>query len=346
MASIGDSDKTKKKTNSTNLPPASASAGKVAIPKTQPNKSASEVNLKRKAEDQATSQHNKIAKQPVPSAASALSSRGSTASPAPRTKSLSVPTSVRPHKDTNRPSPATPVATKASATGIGSVGSQARPQTAPASSAPKKGYLAILEKAKAAQETAKPFGQIKHQKKEKERLSSKARARLAEEAAAAKKMEKRPVSSPSKPSDRSAGKAAPAGPPVDGKKQSVEVGYKGTMRSASSTYQGTMDRSGSKPGANRPAKPPAPGAAGRYRYAEESEEEDEDEDMDDYDSASSDMEAGLDDIDREEMLSARQARQEDEEALREENEHKRQKFERQRKLQALNAAAAKKKKVY
>lgn len=212
----------------------------------------------------------------------------------------------------------------------------------------KSGYLATLEKAKAAQALAqqKGMGQIKHIKVEKKHLSRKEKDRLAAEAAAAQKDPK--LKTKLQPAGRSRD-----GTPLNGKaqepKKKIETGYKGTMRPAAPAqpaYKGTMRPGGpAKPTNNAPK--PRPGESSRYRYAEDySDEEDEEEDEDDYDSASSDMEAGLMDIDQEELMSAKVAKKEDEEALREEEELKRQKLERKRKLQALSAAAAKKKKVY
>lgn len=72
----------------------------------------------------------------------------------------------------------------------------------------------------------------------------------------------------------------------------------------------------------------APQRRDRYTYAEESEE--------DYESdASSDMEAGIDDVDEEEERALRFAKKEDQLALAEENRLKREKEEKRRKLAAL-----------
>lgn len=194
------------------------------------------------------------------------------------------------------------------------------------------------------------MGQIKHTKKEdKPRLSRKERERLAAEAAAMKKDPKL------KDRLQSAGNGR-GGTPVNGKAgvtkgKAVDVGYKGTMRPANvveaPVYRGTM-RAGNPGKAKEVPKPKRPGQQAPRRYVEEysDEEEDEDEDEGDYDSASSDMEAGLDEIDREEFTSARVAKKEDEEAMKEEEALRQQKLERKKKLQALSAAAATKKKVY
>ncbi|KAG9613782.1 hypothetical protein KCV04_g16713, partial [Aureobasidium melanogenum] len=85
------------------------------------------------------------------------------------------------------------------------------------------------------------------------------------------------------------------------------------------------------------------GAGRRYAsYSDEEEEEEDDELEDDYESGS-DMEAGVDEMYEEEEASARIARREDALALAEENELKRQKLERKRKLEEL---ASKQKKRY
>lgn len=219
---------------------------------------------------------------------------------------------------------------------------------------PKKGYLAVLERAKAAQEAAKPFGQIKHQKTaEKDRLSRKARLQQATEAKTAVKQAVHVKGIPKTAvASRNGAASATDAAPSETKKRKVEVAYKGTMRPVPSkpAYNGTMRTGGSSTQtgrssghAGRPTKQPS------YRYADEDEDEDDEEDeddLDDYDSASSDMEACMDDIYKEEVLSGMVAKKEDEEALKEEMALKQQKLERQRKLQALNAAAAKRKKIY
>ena len=208
--------------------------------------------------------------------------------------------------------------------------------TSTPTAAPKKsGYLAILERAKAAQEAAKPLGQIKHQKTaEKDRLSRKERERRAAEAKQARLQSSVQVDNKVRGGNTS--KTLAQSNPPSGKRK-VEVEYKGTMRPVAAK---TAHAAGSR-------LPNSGGSLARpnHRYSEEMSEEDEDEDEGDYDSTS-DMEAGRDEIDEEEYLSTLTAKREDEEARREEDELKRAKLERKRRLEMLTAAAAKKKKVY
>ncbi|KAF2151320.1 hypothetical protein K461DRAFT_322585 [Myriangium duriaei CBS 260.36] len=312
-------------------------------------------SLKRKAETSDGAQRLKVPTSSTPKSQSPTPSRSKTSSPVQRTGLAPPPKASEPYRGTVRPA-----SQPASAVGPGkssSAAASAKPvpasaSTATTAAAPKKGgYLAMLERAKAHQEAAKPFGQIKHQKTtEKERLSRKEKERQAAEAAAAAKKDPKPKMASKATVARGATSQTSRVKSPDAKKRKIEVEYKGTMRpvAAKPAYTGTM-RTGdasvkrAHTGFNngRSSKPPS------YRYAEdyddEEEDEEEDEDMDDYDSASSDMEAGMDEIDTEEMFSSRLAKKEDEEALREENELKRQKLERKRKLEALAAAQGKKK---
>ena len=108
--------------------------------------------------------------------------------------------------------------------------------------AAKTGYLAILERAKAAQDAAKQqgHGQIKHQRTEK--LSRRERDRLLAEAASKNKS----VPSNDGRSVARSTKVVAGTQKVDGTKkerQPVDVGYKGTMRpvaTSQSSYRGTM----------------------------------------------------------------------------------------------------------
>lgn len=158
------------------------------------------------------------------------------------------------------------------------------------------------------------------------------------------------------------------GDPGKDKKKAVDLGYQGTMRPKSATesaYQGTM-RSGNstststrKPSAayergssydrsrstslTAKAKPLRDRVARNPGYASFSDDELEDE----YESdGSSDMDAGIFDVEREEREALLVAKKEDEEALKEENELKRQKAERKKTLERMAAAAAKKKRSF
>jgi len=228
---------------------------------------------------------------------------------------------------------------------------QSSSTTAPAKPAPKTGYLAMLEKAKAAQELAKTTGQIKHHKTEK--MTRRDREKAQAEAAAAAKTGRpaagKPVAGRPAKVAGTTGRSRD-GTPSDGKtavaqkdRKPVDVGYKGTMRSQP-VYRGTMQSGGNV----APRKPAGQRAPKRDEYARWSDVDEEDfDEEDDYGSdASSDMEARMDEIDLEEERTTKLARKEDEEALREENELKRQKLERKKKLERLEAAAAKRKKLY
>lgn len=121
-----------------------------------------------------------------------------------------------------------------------------------------------------------------------------------------------------------------------------EVGYKGTARPAAAATPTA------RPGASASAlkKKPKP-AQDRYAgYANWSDLDDmDDEEEEDYDSeGSSDMEGGIWDVEREEAEALKAAKKEDAEALAEENELKRIKEERKKKLAAMNKAMAAKRK--
>ncbi|KAF2146883.1 uncharacterized protein K452DRAFT_242056 [Aplosporella prunicola CBS 121167] len=214
-----------------------------------------------------------------------------------------------------------------------SVAPVAKTPTAPQ---PKKGSFAeIMARAKAAQ-TQQPVGTIKHKPVEK-KLSKK--EKLAQEADAKTKQavprNGKPGVAPIGQKGQSKAAEPPGskpGVPAKEKRKPVDLGYSGTMRPSAKepTYQGTMKSGGSrKPGQDRAssydrsrstslsARPPP----SRYRYAED-EEDDEEEDYE----SESDMEAGMFDVDREEMESLRVARREDELALKEEEEHRRRKL--------------------
>jgi len=249
-----------------------------------------------------------------------------------------VPSTARPA--TAKPPPAT--------TGTTSKPAQQLAAPVPAKPVAKSGYLAMLEKAKAAQELAKTTGTIKHHKTEK--LTRREKERAQAEAAAAAKSGRSVAGRPAKVAGvTGAVGRSRDGTPSDGKaaaaqkdRKPVDVGYKGTMRSQP-VYRGTMQSGGSA----APRKP-AQRAPKRDEYARWSDVDEEDfDEEDDYESdASSDMEARVDEIDQEEEATTKLAKKEDEEALREENELKRQKLERKKKLERLEAAAAKRKKLY
>lgn len=247
-----------------------------------------------------------------------------------------------PYRGTAGPSISKPVSTS-----VASTRPVASAPTTPSIAPPivaKTGYLAVLERAKAAQAATNQIGQIKH--KPVEKLTKKDRLRMQAEAAAAAKG-KKPVSKAGSQALKGRSKSVEpvdlkTGAPIKEKRKVVDVGYKGTMRAAPTapSYSGTMRGSGA---VSRKSAPPPKEAS--YRYADYSDEEDEEEEEENYDSES-DMEAGLDEVDFEEQESTRLAKKEDAEALRLENQLKKEKAEKKRKLEQMAAAAGAKKKRY
>jgi len=213
---------------------------------------------------------------------------------------------------------------------------------------PKPGsYAYILAQAKAAQQTQPKIGTIQH--KPVEKLTR--RERLAKEAEASGK-KKGPVTgtlSRSRSPDLRNAKGGAKQEPQKEKKKPLELGYKGTMRPAAPepTYKGTMnmkkpardERSTSAPTHKRPDP-----SRDKYRGYFTDEEEEDDGYYDESDI--SDMEAGLSDVEAEEQAALRQAKKDDENELKFENELKRQKSEKRLALERLAAEAAKKKKRY
>ena len=197
-----------------------------------------------------------------------------------------------------------------------------------------------MEKAKAAQEAAKAAGPsgIKH--KPAERLTKRERLRLTEEAKAQQKAGKNGRMAQA---DRSR-----SGTPVTAskpglQKKAQETNYQGTMKKRAEplAYKGTMRAADAK--AAKESQKKKGMAQDKYGgYASWSDLDDaEDEEEEGYDSeASSDMEGGFDDIEKEDRVAARAAWQEDKEALEEEERHRREKLERKRKLEELSRSAA------
>lgn len=189
-----------------------------------------------------------------------------------------------------------------------------------------------MQQAKAAQDKAPvQLGVLKHQAESKERLSKVERKRRMEEEAAKQK------------AARLGKKTVPAAAAKDKsarQRDSDGPSYKGTAKPTQTpeppTYRGTAG----KPSSRGPHDRRHQSRNSRQNEYLGTDEEDEGDDdgygYDDYHSdESSDMEAGLDDVDREEAAALRFARQEDEEDMRQEMAAKKAKLERQRKLAAL-----------
>ena len=204
----------------------------------------------------------------------------------------------------------------------------------PAKVPPKGSYAALMAEAKAAQEqkAKSQVGQIMHQATAKERLSKSERRKREEEEKALKAKLGKQSQHNSKVEKRA----------QLGTKTRPESSYKGTAKPAppASSYKGTAGR----PSQHRPSSDPRHQAGKNFsRYDEYlgTDEEDEgveiDADMDDgYGSdASSDMEAGVLDVEEEESKALREARADDAKELALENKLRKEKEERRRRLEAL-----------
>lgn len=345
LSSLGDKPQAPKPSSSA-VPKASTSTPPNGIPnggtdrfKLTANNAAA--GVKRRSEEVDSAPKHKIIKTEqnglptrpaAPSSRFQLSTKPNSAgkpSPAPQ-RPGAMATSSSPQKAVIRQAP------RPTATGM-----PTPPGTAAGSAMPKKGFAAMLEKAKAAEAAAKAAntGGIKH--KAVEKLSKRDRERMREEALAQQKtLKKGPLGHP----DRSR-----SGTPNGTGKSSMqskaqEPSYKGTMKKQPPeplAYRGTMRKAGSGP-KPEPKKGMAQDKYGGYASWSDLDDAEEEEE-DPYDSED-DMEGGFDDVEAEESAALRAARKEDQEALAEEERLKREKLERKRRLQALSKNAAAKKK--
>lgn len=220
----------------------------------------------------------------------------------------------------------------------------APPAAASSSAAPKKGYLALLQKAKEKDATKPAAPPV--QNGPTKILTKKERLALKAEASASAKGKKPGMGQPSKPTDAK-GAAMPE------KKKPVEVGYQGTARPAKQPvqvgYKGTARPASAPASTSRNGTPaarskPQP-AKGRYDgYADWSDLDDMEDEEGYASDGSSAMEGGVWDLQEEEQMALKVAKKEDAEALAEENRLKREKEERKRKLAAMSKQAAAKRK--
>ncbi|EER28625.1 hypothetical protein D8B26_001104 [Coccidioides posadasii str. Silveira] len=241
----------------------------------------------------------------------------------------------------NRPSPPRP-STKVSFTPKPTTSSTPKPvNSAPTKPPPKGSFADIMAQAKALQQQ-KPLnvGMIKHQTVTKERMSKAKRERLLKGA----KHRELEVGRGKKSITPGAPPSVPNRMKSLSRKTSAEPEYKGTARPSSATsYAGTAGLP-SRRGASAGAQKGSQGKHARRRVVDEylgTDEEDEGDyygadDYDDYSDASSDMEAGIMDMEDEEQEALRQAKAEDERELRAEMEAKKAKLERKKKLAALS----------
>jgi hypothetical protein len=173
-------------------------------------------------------------------------------------------------------------------------------------------------------------GMFRHQAVPKERLSKLERKKRIMEAQAKEKEQA-----------RLAKKGAPiaAKGKADGKRpEREEVSYKGTAKQSQHpeppVYRGTAGISAAR-GAHDRKRHGRRSRVDEYLGTDEEDEGDYGGYDDGWSDASSDMEAGLNDVEQEEAAALRSARREDEEEQRAEEEAKKAKLERQKKLAAL-----------
>ncbi|KAL4871937.1 hypothetical protein BDV12DRAFT_13737 [Aspergillus spectabilis] len=201
---------------------------------------------------------------------------------------------------------------------------------------PKGSYADLMARAKAAQQHAPTqVGMLKHQPAPKEKLSKvERRKRLMEARAKEKeaKLGKKTGSSSSATTSARQGnaKATP-------KRDNEEPIYKGTARPGPSLpdYRGTAGLPSRNGDRRRQLKSNKRSRMDEYLGTDEEDEGELADDYDDYYSESSDMEAGLYDVEEEERRALAAARREDEEDIRAEAAAKQEKLERRKKLAML-----------
>ncbi|CDM27707.1 hypothetical protein DTO013E5_4419 [Penicillium roqueforti] len=195
---------------------------------------------------------------------------------------------------------------------------------------PKGSFAEIMAQAKAKQETAPVgVGLLRHQPGSKERLTKVERKRRMMELQAKEKEARL---------GRKAGSGVSAkGKPAVRQRDSEGPSYKGTAKPTQTpeplTYRGTAGLPSNRGGNDR--RHQSRNRQNEYLGTDEEDEGDLGGYDDYYSDASSDMEAGMDDVDREEAAALAFAKQEDEKELRQEMAAKKEKLERQRKLAAL-----------
>jgi len=206
---------------------------------------------------------------------------------------------------------------------------------------PKKGsYAEIMARGKAAQAILGQMGKIQHKPLERG-LSKRERQEIkGQKAHSHRESDKKHNSTGRKPigskgtsiresnGEKLEEQLGPHGAKKVKKAAIATTGYTGTARplKSSSNFSrvAAQSRSGGSEGRGHATQ-----SSRRYTYASE----EEDEPKKDYNSdASSDMEAAAFEVDEEEEFALRVARQEDAEALKEENQHKREKEEKRRRL--------------
>lgn len=190
-----------------------------------------------------------------------------------------------------------------------------------------------MAKAKAVQKEAPKVGVLKHQlAPPKEKISKSEKKRRLE--AMAKEKEAARLGKKAGPTVAKSA-AKPGAEAASKRREADDSGYKGTSRPLQPAYKGTAGLAPRRDGRRDRHRAPR---RDEYLGTDEEDEGDYYNDYDDYYSdESSDMEAGIDDMEREELLALRAAEKEDAEDMRAEAEAKKAKLEKKKKLEALVA---------
>ncbi|KAJ5501269.1 hypothetical protein LT330_001166 [Penicillium expansum] len=306
-----------------------------AVRRAPPTSGNASGGIKRKAEDQLPrlpKPESKVTNAPA-ATKSTLATRPAVSSAPPRAVPKPVPTiTSRPALPKPTPKPSLSAASKVTASQKESTPKPTSAGAATSSKPPPKGSFAeIMAQAKAKQETAPVgVGLLRHQAGPKERLTKVERKRRMMEMQAKEKEAR---------VGRKAGSGVSAkGKPAVRQRDSEGPSYKGTAKPTQTpeppAYRGTAGLPSSRGGSDRRHQS-RNSRQNEYLGTDEEDEGDLGGYDDYYSDASSDMEAGMDDVDREEAAALAFAKQEDEKELRQEMAAKKEKLERQRKLAAL-----------
>ncbi|EKV09368.1 Chromatin SPT2 [Penicillium digitatum] len=291
--------------------------------------------IKRKAEDQLPrppKTESKVTNTPA-ATKSMLATRPAISSAPPRAVPKPVPTTTsRPALPKTAPKPSLSAASKVTALQKESTLKPTSAGAVTVSKPPPKGSFAeIMAQAKAKQETVPVgVGLLRHQAGPKERLTKLERKRRMMELQAKEKEARL---------GRKAGLGVAAkGKPAVRQRDSEGPSYKGTAKPTQASeppaYRGTAGLPSNRGGSDRRHQS-RNSRQNEYLGTDEEDEGDLGGYDDYYSDASSDMEAGIDDVDREEAAALEFAKREDEKELRLEMAAKKEKLERQRKLAAL-----------
>ncbi|KAJ5143857.1 uncharacterized protein N7515_002644 [Penicillium bovifimosum] len=285
--------------------------------------------IKRKAEDQlprpAKPETSSTAMKSAPATRPAVPSPAPKVGPKPATTTSSKPAPTKP-----TPKPSLSATTKVAPGQKAPAKPAAAASATPSKPPPPGSFAAIMAQAKAKQEQAPAYvGLLRHKPLPKERLTKVERKR--------RMMEMQAKEREARLGRKAGSDITTANKPVVGRRDSEGPSYKGTakMRTPEApSYRGTLGLP-SKRGANDRRQQSRNSRQNEYLATDEEDEGDYGGYDDGYSDESSDMEAGIDDVDREEEEALRYAKREDEEELRQEMLAKKEKLERQRKLAAL-----------